>query len=107
MDFPELFNDLQSGITELAKNTFKQYAHDAITDGYNILNELSTVLHQWKDELAKGELRKEDFEYNLLSAKDLIDMVNLKQAGLSAVKADEFKNAVFDLILNTVLSIIP
>lgn len=107
IDFPALFNKLLSGVKSIAEQNAKDYVTEAVRDGTGILDELRVQLEVWATQLAGGELTKDEFEYQLGSAKDLLEMVALKQKGLAQVQVDKFKNAVFDLILETVSVIIP
>jgi hypothetical protein len=107
VDFPKFFNGLLSGVKDIAKDNLKEYLDAAIKDGEQVLNDLEENLSLWTQQVATGELSRDDFEYTLLSEKELLTLVALKRAGLTEVQADKFKNAIFDLILQTVSTIIP
>lgn len=51
--------------------------------------------------LAQGELTHDDFEWLVLGRKDVIELHALKQSGLALVRLERFKNALFDLIIDT------
>ncbi|MBE9586597.1 hypothetical protein IM792_19265 [Mucilaginibacter sp. JRF] len=106
-DFDNLLKTLESGVLDLAKKNLNGVVDDATKDGLAIINELKADLKTWTLQLQQGTLSKEDFEYNLLSQKDLIQMIALKNAGLAKIKSDEFKNDVFNLVTNSVLKLIP
>ncbi len=54
-------------------------------------------------ELADGSLSKDDFEYHVRSRRDLLSLVALKQAGISKVKTDKFRNDVFTIVTSGIL----
>ena len=107
VNFPDLLKTLESGVIGIAKKNLGDYVKDAKADGISILHTLEDDLKLWVQQLEAGTLRKDDFEYNLLSQKDELKMIALEQAGLLKIKADTFKNDVFDLISKTVFGLIP
>lgn len=107
VDFLSLFQQLKAGVTELAKNTAKDCVVAATSDGIGIINELKEQLQVWTHQMEKGKLTADDFQHNLQTSADLLEMVALKDEGLTMVKIDRFKGEVIDLISTTVKSIIP
>ncbi|RYX85129.1 hypothetical protein EON73_03025 [bacterium] len=107
IDFANLFQELRSNVTTLAANTVKDYAVAATVDGEQILNQLKEQLQLWIKQIEEGKLSKEDFEYNILSGKDLMTMVSLKQKGLALIEIDRFRNSVYKIITETIRNVIP
>ena len=106
INIPSILSQLESEIVDLAKTTGKNFAKQATADGKQLLSLVETDLVRWTQLLADGQISKAEFELLLKGQKDLIAMSALTQAGLTLAKIDEFKNKVFNLILNTVISLI-
>lgn len=105
-DFNQVFDTLKSEVVELAKTTVAEYADQAVKDGVNLLNEMKGDLETWTIQLTAGEMNEGDFKFLLGGQKDVLELVSLKQVGIAKAKLDAFKNAIFDLILNTVSAIV-
>ncbi|SDP82125.1 hypothetical protein SAMN05428975_2977 [Mucilaginibacter sp. OK268] len=107
INFKNVLATLKQGIADLAGNTLKEFVTQATADGQAILNELKDDLKTWTKQLAKGDISKDDFSDLVLGQADEIKMIALKQAGLAEVAVDQFKSDVFNLIINTVVGLIP
>ena len=106
VNFPQVFEKLKEEVSELALSTVKSYKDQAMKDALKLIEDMKMDLNRWALQLAEGKLSKTDFEYLVLGQKELIQMNALKQAGLSLIKADEFKNNILNLIVNTVTDLI-
>jgi hypothetical protein len=106
IDFKELFNQLKTAIIGLAKDTVKQYAAEAASDGTSLLHNIEDDLKKYGQQLADGKITKDDFQLLLLGKQDQVEMTALTEAGLAEAKADAFKKAVFNIIIDTVLKFI-
>jgi hypothetical protein len=106
IDFEELLQQLKSGIASLARLTIRDYVNYAKQDGDRILEEMKEKLKRWTQKLAEGHLSKEDFLWLVASQKDLIEMNSLKQAGLAAIRVEQFRSSVINLIIDTAFSVI-
>lgn len=106
INFEEVFAQLKQGIEQLAKKNVKDYIKQANSDGQKILSMMEDDLKIWTAQLANQEMSKADFRDLVLGQKDTLKIVSLKEAGLAAVQADRFKQGVFELIINTLTSVI-
>ena len=102
-DFDEIFKDLKDNALELIKSTLLDFKDQAAADVNDFLNRSKDKLERWTTGLARGELSKEDFKWLLESQKDLLVMNALKQAGLAKIRIDKLKNAVVNMVINTVV----
>ena len=107
INFSDIFDKLKNDVANLAELTVKNYVKDAKKDAGNLLNALKAKLERWTLLLASGDLTTEDFELLVNSQKDLAEMEALKQAGLAAIRVDQFKDSVFNLIVDTVFHLVP
>jgi hypothetical protein len=106
INFQEIINTLKDEVVNLALSTFKDYKNEAKADALQLLDFMKENLKTWTIQLAEGKLSKADFEFLVLGQKELIEMNALRQAGLALIKADEFKNSVFNLITNTIVGLL-
>ena len=105
-NFQPILDKLQSEVTNLALVTFQNYKNEAKTDALKLLENMKENLKTWTLQLANGELSKDDFEFLVLAQKELIEMHALKQAGISLIQTDEFKNSLLNLLTKTILGFI-
>jgi hypothetical protein len=106
IDYVALFNALENGVVDLAKKSLSDYLKDGISDGMNIISKMKANIEIWTASLANGEIDADDFKSLLLGQQDLLKMDALVQAGLTLIRIDQFKNAVGDLIVDTVTAIL-
>jgi hypothetical protein len=102
VDFKSILEKLKDEAVHLALATFKDYKNEAKADALKLLDELKESLERWTLLFAEGKLTKADFEFLVLGQKELVEMNALKQAGLTLIKTDEFKNSLLKLITNTI-----
>ena len=91
----------------LAEKLFRQYTHQAVSDVRDFLQKSAGDLKRWVEELARGEMDKDEFESLVKGQADVAEMRALKQAGLAAVQIDTFTNGVLDIIVSAAFAAIP
>lgn len=104
--FSSILDELKKEIAALAKSTVTNYLKEAKKDAQSIIESSQEKLERWTKLLESGSLTVNEFEWLINSQKDLIQMDALKKAGLSKIKADQFKESVFILIVDTILKAI-
>ena len=102
IDFNEIFKSLETDVELLAKSSVKKYSKEALQDGKKFLNESKDNLKRWTLLLADQKLSTQDYEWLVLSQKDLAQMQALKQAGLSLGRVEQFKNSLLNIVVDTV-----
>jgi hypothetical protein len=107
IDFGAIFTQLKNDILGLAKTTLKKYTDEALSDGKKLLEDMKNDLERWTHNLVDGNLTKKEFEYLVNTDRDSIKMAALEHAGLAAIRVDQFKNSVLNLIVDTVFHMIP
>lgn len=106
-DVNEILKTVKEEAIKLAKDTFMDYADDAVTDVKDFLFETRDDLLRWTQELADKEITLEEFEDLVKGQKDLAEMTLLKQQGLALIKLDSFKNSLVDLVFKTIITLVP
>lgn len=106
VDFEEIFKTLKQKVEELAKIFLRHYTKQAVKDGKKFLEESKENLKRWTILLMDKKLTTQDFEWLVLSQKDLAEMLALKQAGLSLIRIEQFRNSLLNLVVDTIFGII-
>lgn len=104
--FDDIFKTLKKQVEELAKLFVKNYTKAAVKDGRQFLDEAKESLKRWTLLLAEGKLTTQDFEWLVLSQKDLAQMIALKQTGLSVIRIEQFRNSLLSLVVDTIFGIV-
>lgn len=106
INWDAIISDLKNGVSTLAASTVNDYLAAAKTDGCQLVDSLKNDMQTWAQQLATGQLSKDDVEFLILAKKDLIAMNALKQTGLALAKVDAFKAGVLNLIVGALCKLI-
>ncbi|PVD52246.1 hypothetical protein DC498_11015 [Terrimonas sp.] len=106
INFDQIYEDLKSGVEGVAKQSLQDYLSEAKTAGQAALNNMKVNLLHWAQEAENGALTKEDLEFLLQEESAFEELAALKQAGITEIRIDEFKNAIINTILGTIASFI-
>lgn len=106
IDIEQLLKELKDESAALAKATFKKFKAEAEEDALNLIGTLKEDIKNWTIMLANGQISKDEFEWLVMSKKELIEMVGLKQAGLTLIKLDELKAKLLNLVISKVFSLV-
>lgn len=105
-DVDEILDSLRDDVVDLAETHFEDLREQAIRDSHAFLEETEEDMKRWSRLLQKGDLSKDEFRALLRGRKDLAEMEALKQAGLTAARADSFRDALVDEVVETVASLL-
>ncbi|UOE46237.1 hypothetical protein MTO98_17700 [Mucilaginibacter sp. SMC90] len=106
INFDELYQQLQTNVISIAKASFQSYFDQAKSDGELALENMKENLQTWTAEVQNGSLTTDDLAFLLKGEEGLNEMLALKQAGLAEVQIDRFKQAIINLVVGTVTSLI-
>jgi hypothetical protein len=101
-DFEELLSSLRDGIKELVEQSWSEYKTGAAKDAKAFLEKTKGDIKRWTDLVAEGKLTISEFEFLLKAKRDLATLEALKQAGLTAVRLNKFRNDLFATIVKVV-----
>jgi hypothetical protein len=99
VDFDAFFKELKTGARAIALQEAKGFVKEATSDGKDFLNTIKEDLELWTKQLAEGNLSLEDFEFLVKGKKDLAEMKALTQAGLAAIRIDQIRTAMIELVI--------
>ncbi len=106
MNFQDIFNELKDTIAALAKVSFKKWASEAEQDGRKLLEDMKDKLQRWTELLAQGQITPKDFEMLVLNQRDLTEMAALRQAGLSLIRAEQFRDSVVNVVIDSITHLV-
>jgi hypothetical protein len=107
IDIGPILKSVEDQSKALAEKLFKQYTHQAVSDARDFLEKSKEDLKGWVEELARGDIDKDEFESLVKGQADVAEMHALKQAGLAAVQIDTFTNGILDIIVSAAFAAIP
>jgi hypothetical protein len=103
----DILKTVEDQAKALAQQKIKDYSQQALGDVKNSLQDAKEDLKRWVEELARGEIDKDEFESLVQGQIDVAKMQALKQAGLAEVQIESFVNGVIDIVVNAAMSAIP
>lgn len=106
INFDQIYQDLKAGVEGVAKQSLQDYITEAKAAGQTALDGMKENLQHWAQEVENGSLSKEDLEFLLQEEASFEELTALKQAGVTEIRIDEFKNAIINTILGTLTSLI-
>ena len=107
IDIGNIFKSVEVQAKALAQKLFKRFTQQAVSDVQDFLGRSKDDLKRWIEELARGEMDKEEFESLVQGQSDLAEMHALKQAGLGAAQIDIFVNGLLDMVVDAAFAAIP
>ena len=106
INFNQFYQNIESGVETLAKSSLHDYLNQAKTDGKAIIDGMKANLQQWAVEAEEGALTAEDMGFLVKEQAALAEMTSLKEAGLAAVRIDQFKTGITKVVTGAVAGLI-
>jgi len=107
IDINGILKNIESQTKVPAEQQFKQYTQQAVGDVKSSLQDAKADLERWVEELARGDIDKDEFESLVQGELDVEKMRALKQAGLAEAQIESFVNGVTDIVVNAAFSANP
>lgn len=107
IDINGILKSIEDQAKALAQQKIKDYSQQALTDVKSTLQDSKDDLKRWVEELARGDIDKDEFESLVQGEIDVAKMQALKQAGLAEVQIESFVNGVIYIVVNAAMSAIP
>jgi|CXWL01.1.fsa_nt_gi hypothetical protein len=104
--FDQFIETVKTGTAEIARQEASRFVDEVRRDGMSFLSDSQVMLMRWTDQLAKGTLEKDDFEFLVKGLRDLAKMQALTEAGLAAAKIDRIRVAIERLIVDSAMKLI-
>lgn len=107
IDFTAVLNTIKTGIINLGKPILSNYLTQLQSDAQNITNAIEDDIKTWTQQLAAGQITANDLQFLINAKKDYLEIAALTQAGAAQIQLDQFKTGVVNLIVNTLVGLIP
>ena len=107
VNIDNVLKSIEEQSKSLAEKLFKQYTQQAFTDISDFLRKSKADLERWIQELARGQIDKDEFKSVVQGQLDVAEMRALKQAGLARVRIDIFNSGVLDIVVSAAFAAIP
>jgi hypothetical protein len=107
VNIDNVLKSIEEQSKSLVEKLFKQYTQQAFTDISDFLRKSKADLERWIQELARGQIDKDEFKSVVQGQLDVAEMRALKQAGLARVRIDIFNSGVLDIVVSAVFAAIP
>ena len=100
-DFQSVLNDIETGTIQIAQNEGGGLVGQVQADGEAFANAMKADLQLWTQQLASGELSRNDFEFLVRGKQDLATMNALKEAGAARATVDRVRTQLVNLIITS------
>jgi|SRR5205085_3103710 len=107
IDINAILKSIEDQAKTLAQQKLKNYTQQALADVKGTLEDSKANLERWVEELARGDIDKDEFESLVQGEIEVEKMRALKQAGLAQVQIESFVNGIIDIVVNAAFSAIP
>ena len=107
LNFDDFFKTLLGNLKDFVEGNWKDYKAAALKDGKAFLTKAKKDIRRWTELVADGKLTPDEFGFLLAGKKDVAELEALKQAGLTAVRLNKFRNGLLQVVMDTVLAAIP
>jgi hypothetical protein len=105
-NFEDFFKDIKSQVISLAQRSLNDSFQEAKTDGVAALNMMKEDLKKWSLQVVNKEISVEDFNFQMGTLKETMEMVALKEAGLKQIELDKFKNGILGIVVKRVSALV-
>jgi hypothetical protein len=103
--FDEFYDLVRGGVVDITKGDLKQFLQQGKADADQFLQSLQSDLKDWTKQLANGDLSKDEFDFLVRGKADLAEMHALTQAGIAAVRVQQFRDALIDLVIDSAFKV--
>jgi hypothetical protein len=104
-NFQDFLNILNVELVAFAEYSWKTYKTQAVKDGKFFVEQTKQDMERWTKMLATRDLTRDDFEWLMVSKRELAALTALKQKGLAKVALDRFTNGLIDTIVSTAFKV--
>lgn len=106
-DWKDFVNSLKDEASSLAKGELIGLITSATTDGDEFVRKQAGKVERYLNQLALGEITKEDFITNMKNIQRLNEMQLLKLSVAAKASAQRLNDGIQNMILGNLLKLIP
>ena len=97
--FQQIGDEVKRGLLQLLAQEGQAAVQAALSDGAAFLQDTRADLERWTRLLAAGQLTKDDFASLIRGRQDLAAMAGLKHAGFTAIRIEQIKTSLIQLVI--------
>lgn len=106
IDFSQLFDTINDGITTLARETVEEYSTEVTELLQSSTNNIKSDVEEWAKLYKSGELKQSDLEFLIKGRKELFEMKAIQKLAIANIQLDKLKNGITSLIVNSITTIV-
>jgi hypothetical protein len=99
--FDDFLANVANGSRDLARLSVQGFLTQAEDDLQDFLTRSRADLELWTEQLARGDLSKDEFSDLAAGLKDLAVMQALTKAGVAAANIQRLRDALIDLVIKS------
>ncbi len=103
----QIIEGLKTTVASSVSEQAGQYVKQVSSDTNDFLTASKTDLELWIQQLADGELTKDDFASLVRGKESVAEMKALASAGMAAANVDKLRNALIQAVINAAVAAIP
>jgi hypothetical protein len=103
-DFNQIFTDIKDQLGPLAEQNLQEFAGQGKQDAEAFLAQSRAELEKWIQQLANGDIDQDEFNFLVESQKAAAKMTALQAASAGQVRIDQFRDSVFNVVIQTAVA---
>ncbi len=97
-DFNDFWGDLKKGISTFVQSSFNEFKDQAIAAGNEFIEDSKDDIKVWTEQLAGGQMSKDDFQWLMRSKETTAKLIILKHIGLTKAQVDKLTTGIIDVV---------
>ncbi len=101
VDFNNFLSDVKKEIASLIESSLNEFRSQVIAAGDEFIEDSKDDIKVWTEQLADGQLSKDDFEWLMRSKETTTKLIILKHIGLTKAQVDKLTTGIIDVVIKT------
>jgi hypothetical protein len=101
----DFLQQVLAGVKTLATGPLAAYATEIEKDGQAFVAQAKADLETWTEQLAHGEISKDDFTFNLQADADLAKLEALTDAGVGLEALQTLRDSMINIVIDAAFKV--
>jgi len=101
----DFLQQVLTGLKALATGPLAAYATEIESDGRAFVAQAKADLETWTEQLAKGEISKDDLAFNLQADADLAKLQALTDAGIGLEALQTLRDSMINIVVDAAFKV--
>lgn len=106
MDFKKCTDNIIKDVSDYTKGRFKDVSDSLVDNTKVFLKENSNDLQHWSNQLVKGDLTREEFNFLIQSKKELLDIKLIADLEIIKIEKDKLLQEVLCIVIDQTFKLI-